>query len=665
MKNKIKFYKTKLSIILFLLFLILPSESEASTTIEAQVVRNQVGSGSTFISSGFPFPPGLVTEAMITDGTIKILVNGSEVAANVSALRGRHSDGTLRSALIQFDRSMAEGEIINAQIIIDDGVRIYADPPYQRPTLEIIQNNNVIIPVNPEYISETMITFQKLLPIGSGSTIEEKQYTTLADDRFDALVISGNTGTAEYENSRAMLTLWARSGDIKYFNHALTHTISWLDYNTPAPNLSPDCRADELVNPDGRTVSHNHCGLPAEWHFSRVLSYASMYLLTGYRDFWSIVAYNAQAQQTRITDQALADKDIIGLSQYDIPRFPYATRYGALIAASMIDATTPIDGQWFGARQFNWSDQLHWTLNAIKNNEWNFQWIPFTSTGGTVPAIGTAITQGSVSANLLGVYTLKYDPSIISAGESMPISGYLQVNNIQGGSFSSGALLGISASATGPNETDYRQGMTGSRSNSPRTSIFPSFQLIFITNFLIDYYLLVEQDERIPAMVKTNLDILLQQIEPMDSDDSYYGMSGGIWGNPIYGKSYAFENPISTSGMTPYELPEYPRFIAFVLKTSGEDIINGASYATWYNRVVDTANNSPIGVLIWQWKLFGQFYGFGADAPWIMTQSSLPTPTFREPTFYPDIPRDTPDLQRTSAVPDTTPPLAPSGLAVN
>lgn len=97
-----------------------------------------------------------------------------------------------------------------------------------------------------------------------------------------------------------------------------------------------------------------------------------MYLLTGYRGFLSIVAYNAQAQQTRITDQALADKDIIGLSQYDIPRFPYATRYGALIAASMIDATTPIDGQWFGARQFNWSDQLHWTLNAIKNNEMEF-----------------------------------------------------------------------------------------------------------------------------------------------------------------------------------------------------------------------------------------------------------------------------------------------------
>ncbi|OFZ21831.1 MAG: hypothetical protein A2202_00185 [Bdellovibrionales bacterium RIFOXYA1_FULL_36_14] len=620
------------------------------TSITAQVIRNQAGSGETFISSGFPFPPGLVSESAISSGTIQVFVEGVEIAANVSALRGRHHDGSIRSVLIQFKiPHMTQGDVLTAQVIVGGAVRSMPDPAYQRPTLNTVLNNNILFPTNPSYITSTQITFQHLLPFGQGTSSEEKQYTTLANDRFDALVISDNSGTARYEEVRAMITLWARSGNIKYFNKAVSQSVEWLDYSTPGAAGEPVCKADKYVNPDGRILSNEkNCGLAAEWQFARVFSYASMYLLTGYRDYWAIVAYNASFQQYGISDQTLADKNVIGFSQYDLPRFNYAQHYGSMIAALMIDATMPISGQWFGARKYNWKDQLEWTLNAIKTNEWNFQWLPFNAGAGTVPPAGTIINQGTVSAQLLGIYLAKHDPQVF-AGQSMPISGYMQVNNISGGTFKVGALSGLTAYATGPNESDYRQGMTGVRSNSPRgvnlgtDTVIPVFQLTFPSHFLIDYYLMVNADSRIPLMVKRNLDIVLKQIRPLSTV-----INGGQWGNPVYGNSYVLKNPVDMIGKAnPYELPEYARMLAFVIRTIGDDTVNGASYSTWYNRLIDTANNSPIGVLIWQWKLFGQFYGFGADTPWMMSQKSLVgTVGMRIPINYTDIPRDIPDLQR-------------------
>ena len=163
------------------------------------------------------------------------------------------------------------------------------------------------------------------------------------------------------------------------------------------------------------------CGLPAEWHFARVLSYAQMYLLTGYSDFWGIVAYLAQWQQNSITSEALANTKVIAFGPYDNPRFNYASKYGALLAAMMIDATIPVNGQWFAGRAYTWTDQLEWTIAAIENNVWDFKWIPFQSGSGTMPAIGTTISQSGATASLLAVSENMNHPHL-AVGQSMPES---------------------------------------------------------------------------------------------------------------------------------------------------------------------------------------------------------------------------------------------------
>lgn len=657
----------------------LPREAEAAVTVAAQVIRREAGTGECQISSGFPLPPGLVSEEIIRNGSVRVLVNGTEVAANISALRGRHSDGTLRAMLIQFRYPLAKDEVIPAQVIVSETVRTYPDPAYVRPTRLMVENNNVILPVDKDYMVSTRFTLRNLLKEGDGSAAEEKFYTALAENRFDDLSIDEIDGTAEYEQVSAMLSLWVRLGDAKFQKEAVKKTLLWLGYNTPrATGDDPNypCRARPFINPDNRTETDMQaCALPSEWNFSRVFSYAQMYLLTGYRDFWALVAYFAQWEQgENVTNQAEANSNTLRNDMYDYPRANYAGGYGSMIPALIIDATMPISGEWFDARAMNWENQLEWTVNAIINQPWDLRWLPFDSGSGSVPAgTTTTISRGGASAVLLGVYSLM-TKARIATGQTMPATGYLQLKNLSG-TFSAGALTGIGARATGPDQSDYRAGLVGTRSNSPRdytneyfsnSADVPIFQNCLPANFLIDYYLYVKKDSRIPAVVKKILDITLTNVRPMVPGDTYYGRGEAQWGYAIYGNPYFLQNPPSTADAPPYELPEFARLCAFVLKTLGDATVNGAAYSTWYNRLIDTANFNPNigGIGDWQWKNFGQFYGWGQDAPWMMKQASLADygpSTMRVPVQWDAIPGDTPDIGRENTH-DSVPPAAPANL---
>lgn len=79
----------------------------------------------------------------------------------------------------------------------------------------------------------------------------------------------------------------------------------------------------------------------------------------------------------------------------------------------------------------------------------NVRWMPFNSGSGTVPAIGTTITQGGVSGYLLGVWA-DYTSAPTAVGAAMPATGYIKFREVTGGTFAAGALSGISANATSP-----------------------------------------------------------------------------------------------------------------------------------------------------------------------------------------------------------------------
>lgn len=76
--------------------------------------------------------------------------------------------------------------------------------------------------------------------------------------------------------------------------------------------------------------------------------------------------------------------------------------------------------------------------------------VPFNTGSGNVPAAGTAITQGSVTSELLGVWSA-INAAPTAAGAAMPASGFIKVRNVAGGAavYASGALGGIAATSRG------------------------------------------------------------------------------------------------------------------------------------------------------------------------------------------------------------------------
>jgi hypothetical protein len=73
--------------------------------------------------------------------------------------------------------------------------------------------------------------------------------------------------------------------------------------------------------------------------------------------------------------------------------------------------------------------------------------IPYNTGSGNVPAAGTTISQGGVSATFLcAMSAVNVVPT--AYGAAMPASGFIKVKNVTGGAFAAGALTGIGASAT-------------------------------------------------------------------------------------------------------------------------------------------------------------------------------------------------------------------------
>lgn len=82
------------------------------------------------------------------------------------------------------------------------------------------------------------------------------------------------------------------------------------------------------------------------------------------------------------------------------------------------------------------------------------RWLAYTGGSGNVPTSGTTITQGGVSGVMLGVWT-DLTAAASTAGSAMPASGFIKFRDVSGGTFSAGALTGISATASGADVTGW------------------------------------------------------------------------------------------------------------------------------------------------------------------------------------------------------------------
>ena len=141
---------------------------------------------------------------------------------------------------------------------------------------------------------------------------------------------------------------------------------------------------------------------------------------------------NANANWTDATFVTRAGNDTYTLGANVTLTIDSDTRYGP--------NTTAVAGN-IGVLAFNATAESRILVDGTK-----VRLIPFNAGSGNVPADGAAVSQGGVSAQLLGVWSsLNTTPT--AAGAAMPASGFLKVRNKVGGDFAAGALTGIGASA--------------------------------------------------------------------------------------------------------------------------------------------------------------------------------------------------------------------------
>jgi hypothetical protein len=86
----------------------------------------------------------------------------------------------------------------------------------------------------------------------------------------------------------------------------------------------------------------------------------------------------------------------------------------------------------------------------------NARLVPYSAASGNVPASGTIIAQGAVTAELMCVMATRVGGTVTLAGSAFPTTGWIKIRNLVGGSFAAGAFTaGIVATATAEDEMGW------------------------------------------------------------------------------------------------------------------------------------------------------------------------------------------------------------------
>lgn len=255
------------------------------SVVSAVVQRWDGASGSTLVSSTIPFAPG----AIPTTGDlafVRVWVDGVEQAIHLSALRGRHNDGSIRAALCQFTYAIPNASPIAADVWIGDPRgRATADVPSATAvTASQVLNPRALVITDAEYLCASWITLQPLIPERAWTQEEVRMYKTTFDTAItnhidpwwnEFNVATGTNvpgrlgwhGTATYSTPSAFWTAWCTSGDPQHYYRGC-RAVSDVFENDLKPALTS---ASQI--PEWRGMFWRDVGLG--------------YLMTGNVDYWT------------------------------------------------------------------------------------------------------------------------------------------------------------------------------------------------------------------------------------------------------------------------------------------------------------------------------------------------------------------------------------------
>lgn len=282
-----------------------------TTSITAQLERFDGGSGSYTITNGVTFRPGDLTTVMLTAKQLRVFVGGVEQAIYVEALDGRHSDTSVKVALIQFIKTFTTPQA--AEIRLGE-VRQTTD--ISKQTLNDAPEA-LIFPTSPTFLCAAQPFWRPLIPMSSRPTgtywdIWENRYRSNSPYNTegpepawaDAIAAGSNRqdeiyGSASYQWGRHMYEFFCMTGEGKFLYRAIRGASFFLiDYARP-----------------------NNWGLP-EQHIGNFVDALVHYWGTGVtssRDA-PLTAYANAGILFNISDEEMADRTFIynhGRMAYD------------------------------------------------------------------------------------------------------------------------------------------------------------------------------------------------------------------------------------------------------------------------------------------------------------------------------------------------------------
>lgn len=200
---------------------------------------------------------------------------------------------------------------------------------------------------------------------------------------------------------------------------------------------------------------------------------------------------------------------------------------------------------------------------------------------------------------------------------------------------------------TGAMFVDHRHTASGSGA----TGNWPFFQSGLVGRQMVDYYLMVYADSRLPPVIKEEVDRFILCAKSASGTAYAQGSNATSFtynsvtyslDQPRWGVPYATQ-PDETSGSAyTWLTPMWAVMFAFVAKYYGGNAPDGTAYSTWYQRVINVATvyhtGGGSGALGWTWKIWGEIVGANLVASWIMAQPGQPQgpATMRTPVVYTD-----------------------------
>lgn len=199
---------------------------------------------------------------------------------------------------------------------------------------------------------------------------------------------------------------------------------------------------------------------------------------------------------------------------------------------------------------------------------------------------------------------------------------------------------------TGAMFVDHRHTASGSGA----TGNWPFFQSALAGRQMIDYYLMVYADSRLPPVIKEETDRFVLCAKSVSGTAYAQGSNATTFTHnsvtyameqPRWGVSYATQPDEASGSAYTWLTPMWAPMFAFCAKYYGGNAPDGTAYATWYRRVVNVAtvyHTGGSGALGWSWKIWGEIIGANLLSSWIMAQPGAPQgpATMRTPTVYTD-----------------------------